>query len=82
MAGACCDFYIPREPTKSNLLQSKSNLQRTLVGVPITEDAQTAVEDGYRLRPAAATPRRPSDPGRNGTTPIGHHHVADRRCQP
>ena len=70
MACARCDFYIPKESSKSQLLQAKSNLQRMLVSIPLTDDEQAAVEDGQaaldqllqRLAdvptPAGTTPRQ------------------------
>jgi hypothetical protein len=70
MACARCDFYIPKQSSKSQLLQAKSNLQRMLVNIPLTDDEQTAVEDGQaaldhllqRLAdiptPAGTTPRQ------------------------
>ncbi len=70
MACARCDFYIPKESSKSQLLQAKSNLQRMLVSIPLTDDEQAAVEDGQAaldqlLRrlvdvptPAGTTPRQ------------------------
>jgi integrase len=69
MACARCDFYTPKESSKSQLLQAKSNLQRMLVGIPLTDDERAAVDDGHtaldnllaRLSdvptPAGATPR-------------------------
>jgi hypothetical protein len=69
-ACARCDFYIPKQSSKSQLLQAKTNLQRTLVTIPLTDDEQTAVEDGQaaldhllqRLAdiptPAGTTPRQ------------------------
>lgn len=70
MACARCDFCIPKQSSKSQLLQAKSNLQRMLVSIPLTDDEQTAVEDGQaaldhllqRLAdiptPAGTTPRQ------------------------
>ena len=70
MACARCDFYIPKESSKSQLLQAKSNLQQMLVSIPLTDDEQAAVEDGQaaldqllqRLAdvstPAGTTPRQ------------------------
>ncbi|MGY2011991.1 tyrosine-type recombinase/integrase [Nocardia gipuzkoensis] len=70
MACARCDFYTPKESTKSQLLQAKTNLQRMLVSIPLTDDEQAAVEDGQsaldrllqRLAdvptPAGPTPRQ------------------------
>jgi len=46
MACARCDFYIPKQASKSQLLQAKSNLQRMLVSIPLTDDEQAAIEDG------------------------------------
>lgn len=46
MACARCDFYIPKDSTKSQLLEAKENLQRMLVTVPLTDDERAAVEDG------------------------------------
>ena len=70
MACARCDFYTPKDSSKSQLLQAKSNLQRMLVSIPLTDDEQAAVEDGQaaldhllqRLAdiptPAGTTPRQ------------------------
>lgn len=46
MACARCDFYVPKQSSKSELLQAKTNLQRMLVDIPLTDDEQAAVEDG------------------------------------
>ncbi|MFJ6076143.1 tyrosine-type recombinase/integrase [Streptomyces sp. NPDC093065] len=46
MACARCDFYSPKESTRSQLLEAKSNLQRMAVSIPLTDDEQAAVEDG------------------------------------
>ena len=46
MACARCDFYTPKESSKSQLLQAKANLQRMLISIPLTDDEQAAVEDG------------------------------------
>lgn len=46
MACARCDFYIPKDSTKAQLLEAKSNLQRMLVSIPLTDDERSAVEDG------------------------------------
>jgi hypothetical protein len=45
MACARCHFYIPKQASKSQLLQAKSNLQRMLVSIPLTDDKQAAIED-------------------------------------
>ena len=43
---ARCDFYIPKDSTKFQLLEAKENLQRMLVTVPLTDDERAMVEDG------------------------------------
>jgi integrase len=74
MACARCDFYTPKQSSKSQLLQAKTNLQRMLVSIPLTDDEQAAVEDGQaaldqllqRLAdlptPAGTTPRELNTP--------------------
>ena len=69
MACARCDFYVPKDSTKGQLLEARGNLQRMLAQIPLTDDEQPAVEDGAaaverlldRLRdiptPAGPTPR-------------------------
>lgn len=46
MACARCDFYVPKNSTRSQLLEAKSNLQRMAVQIPLTEEERTAVEEG------------------------------------
>jgi hypothetical protein len=46
MACARCDFYVPKASTRGQLLEAKSNLQRMLVEIPLTEVERAAVEDG------------------------------------
>ncbi len=46
MACARCDFYVPKDSTAAQLLEAKSNLQRMLVEIPLTDDERAAVEDG------------------------------------
>ncbi len=46
MACARCDFYTPKESTRSQLLEAKRNLQKMAVSIPLTDDEQAAVEDG------------------------------------
>jgi integrase len=46
MACARCDFYVPKDSTRAQLLEAKANLQHMLVRIPLTEDEQAAVEDG------------------------------------
>jgi hypothetical protein len=46
MACARCDFYVPKGSTKSQLLEAKTNLQRMLAAIPLTEEERAAVEEG------------------------------------
>jgi hypothetical protein len=46
MACARCDFYIPKDSSKAQLLEAKDNLQRMLASIPLTDDEQAAVHDG------------------------------------
>ncbi len=70
MACARCDFYVPKESTKGQLLEARSNLERMLLQIPLSDDERAAVEDGQlaldgllaRLAdvptPAGPTPRQ------------------------
>jgi hypothetical protein len=44
MACARCEFYVPKDSTKAQLLESKANLQRMLVEIPLLDDERAAVE--------------------------------------
>jgi hypothetical protein len=69
MACARCDFYVPKDSTKTQLLEARGNLKRMLAQIPLTDDERAAVEDGTvamerliaRLKdvvtPAGPTPR-------------------------
>lgn len=46
MACAHCDFYVPKASTQGALLEAKTNLQRMLLNIPLTDDERAAVEDG------------------------------------
>ena len=46
MACARCDFYVPKDSTRAQLLEAKDNLQRMLAQIPLTDDERAAVEDG------------------------------------
>jgi hypothetical protein len=70
MACAKCDFYIPKDSSRAQLLEAKANLQRMLLAIPLTDDERAAVDDGQvaldklleRLAdaptPAGPTPRQ------------------------
>jgi hypothetical protein len=69
MACAKCDFYIPKNSSRAQLLEAKANLQRMLVAIPLTDDERAAVGDGQEAldkllerladtpTPAGPTPR-------------------------
>jgi hypothetical protein len=46
MTCARCDFYVPKESTRAQLLEARGNLQRMLAQIPLTDDERAAVEDG------------------------------------
>jgi integrase len=46
MACARCDFYLPKASAKAGLLEARTNLQRMLMDIPLTDDERAAVEDG------------------------------------
>ena len=46
MACARCDFYLPKDSSRAQLLEAKDNLQRMLAQIPLTDDERDAVEDG------------------------------------
>jgi hypothetical protein len=70
MACARCDFHTPKNSTKAQLLEAKSNLQQMLASIPLTDDERAAIDDGQaaldsllgRLAdiptPSGATPRQ------------------------
>ena len=77
MACAHCDFYTPKASSTGQLIEAKNNLQRMLVGIPLTDDERAAVNDGQaavdqlldRLAdiatPAGPTPRQlRAEPGK------------------
>ncbi|MDQ2961013.1 MAG: tyrosine-type recombinase/integrase, partial [Candidatus Dormibacteraeota bacterium] len=46
MACARCDFYVPKESTRAQLLEAQGNLQRMIASIPLTEDERAAVDEG------------------------------------
>jgi integrase len=70
MACARCDFYIPKQSTKAQLLEASDNLQRMRADIPLTDDELAAVDNDaaavHRLltrleetpTPAGPTPRQ------------------------
>lgn len=64
MACAKCDFYRPKSSSQLQLLEAKTNLQRMLQEIPLTDDEYAAVEDGVeaveKLMHKLADTRTPS----------------------
>jgi integrase len=69
MACARCDFYTPKQSSRALLLEAKTNLQRMLVSIPLTDDERAAVDDEQAVdqilerladvpTPAGPTPRQ------------------------
>jgi hypothetical protein len=82
MACAKCDFYMPKDSGRAQLLEARENLQKMRAMIPLTEDEQAAVDDGSaaldrlldRLAdtptPAGPTPRQLDPPARAVSLPI------------
>ena len=82
MACAKCDFYIPKNSSRAQLLEAKANLQRMLIAIPLTDDEKAAVDDGQaaldrlldRLAnvptPAGPTPRQIGAPATAALLPV------------
>jgi hypothetical protein len=77
MACARCDFYVPKDSSRTQLLEAKHNLQKMLAQIPLNEDERAAVEEG-----AAAVERlivRLADvPTPAGQTPRQTHPIQAR----
>jgi hypothetical protein len=82
MACAKCDFYTPKDSSKALLLEAKTNLQRMLTTIPLTDDERAAVDDGQAAldklleqlvdvpTPAGPTPRELQRPAGAVLLPI------------
>jgi len=79
MACARCDFYVPKDSTKAQLLKAKGNLQRMLAEIQLTDDERAAVTDGTNavdnlLKRLAEVPtpagRTPREMARDNFIPI------------
>ncbi|WP_253073808.1 hypothetical protein [Kosakonia sp. MUSA4] len=46
MACAKCSFYLPKSSSEVQYLESRQNLLRMMQEIPLTEDEQSAVENG------------------------------------
>jgi len=46
MACAKCDFYVPKESSRAQMLEAKENLLRLRQEIPLTDDELSAVQDG------------------------------------
>lgn len=45
MACARCDFYLPKQSSKAQLLEAKESVQRMVATIPLTDDEKAAAED-------------------------------------
>jgi len=74
MACARCDFYTPKDSSKVQLLEARDNLQRMLATIPLTDEEQSAVDDGQatldRLLERLADVPTPSGPTPRQLLPI------------
>ncbi len=68
MACAKCDFYIPKDSSRAQLLEAKANLQRLLVAIPLTDDEKAAVDDGQEALDKLLD-RLADTPAPDGSTP-------------
>ena len=65
MACARCDFYIPKPSGRAQLLEAKSDIDRRLALIPLTDGERAAVEqDQQALGKPARRSGRHADPGR------------------
>jgi hypothetical protein len=74
MACARCDFYLPKESSRAQLLEASRSAQRMLVEIPLTDDEQAAVHSDQAAvtklidlladtpTPAGPTPRQLTKP--------------------
>ena len=46
MACAKCDFYLPKESSRAQMLEAKEHLLRLRQEIPLTDDELAAVQDG------------------------------------
>lgn len=60
MACARCDFYVPKQSSRAQLLEGKKNLLRLKEEVSLTEDELAAVDE-ERLMGRLATVATPGD---------------------
>ena len=78
MACARCDFYLPKDSSRAQLLEASQSAQRMLVQIPLTEDEQAAVENDQaaitKLIDRLAdmpTPAGPTPRDLESTAPVG-----------
>ena len=68
MACAKCNFYLPKDSSKAQILESKANLQRMLQEIPLTEEERAAIEDGIEAMEKLTT-KLANIPTPSGQTP-------------
>jgi integrase len=92
MACARCDFYLPKQSSRAQLVEAKAGAQRMLVEIPLTDDEQAAVEGDHtaveRLIDLLADTPTPAGPTRrdlehtNAENATGHEPTAPDRDGP
>jgi hypothetical protein len=68
MACARCDFYIPKESSRGQLLEAKDNVDHFLKAIPVTAEEQEAA-DGDRAAIDRLLERLDDEPTPSGQTP-------------
>ena len=58
-----CDFCLPKDSSRAQLLEAKANLERMLLEIPLSDSERAAFEDGttaveHLLEHLADTPTR------------------------
>lgn len=71
MACARCDFYVPKDSSRADLISSKTGMIRMLQEIPLTDDERAAIEGDQeavdrllRHLEGVPTPDRPTTPNR------------------
>ena len=76
MACAKCDFYIPKNSSRAQLLEAKANLQRMLIAIPLTDDETSR----RRRRPGSTRQATRTARGHSGARRVHAPPARLRRC--
>lgn len=81
MACARCDFYLPKQSSRAQLVEAKAGAQRMLVEIPLTDDERAAVEGDHnaveRLIDLLADTPTPAGPTRRELEQTGAQTPTD-----